>query len=401
MEKAVWNSAFQKLKGGSFAVVYWDGEEQAFGPAKPAFKLNFKAKPSITALAADPILILGEEFMDGAIEISGDLDALFCLVHQNPPEPGLGGRVLSAAGRGLNYLKSVSAAQKKNIGAHYDLGNDFFSLWLDETLSYSCAYFECDDDTLKQAQLQKIDLVLRKIRLQPGQRLLDIGCGWGWLILRAAGQYGVKALGITLSEQQHEETRRRIVAAGLTNQVEVRLVNYLDLSEPADAFDAVVSVGMFEHVGRAHFGDYLARVASLLKPGGLTLLHTLTNLKEVETNTWVQKYIFPGGYIPSLRELVDLLPGHDFHVLQVESLRRHYVRTLELWYKKFSSPAVREKVLKMFDERFIRMWSLYLLGAASSLRTGALDVHQLVLSKGPNNSLPMTLTDIYRPNRRP
>lgn len=398
MEKAVWNSAFQKLKGGSFAVTFWDGEEKTFGPAAPAFELNFNAKPSLTALAADPILALGEEVMAGGLEICGDLDAVFSMVHHNPPESGLGGKVLSAAGKGLLYLKDVAAAQKKNIGAHYDLGNDFFSLWLDETMSYSCAYFERDDDTLKQAQLQKIDLVLRKMRLQPGQRLLDIGCGWGWLILRAAGQYGVKALGITLSEEQYEETKRRIAEAGLINEVEVRLVNYLDLSEPAGSFDAVVSIGMFEHVGRACYGEYLAKVAALLKPGGLTMLHTLTALKEAETNAWVQKYIFPGGYIPSLREVVDLLPDHDFRVLQAESLRPHYVRTLECWHENFARPAVRKKVLKMFDERFIRMWTLYLLGAASSLRSGALDVHQLVLSKGPNNGLPLTLADIYRPS---
>jgi len=398
MEKAVWNSAFQKIKGGSFAVTYWDGEEKVFGPEKPSFQVCFNSKPSITAMAADPILTLGEEFMNGAIDFNGDLDAMFSTVHQNPPDLGLGGKVLSAAGKGLNRLKNP-ADQKKNIEAHYDLGNDFFSLWLDETMCYSCGYFEDDDDSLKQAQLQKIDLVLKKMRLKPGQRLLDIGCGWGWLILRAAEQYGVRAVGITLSDEQYEKAKQRIAEAG--KEVEVRLVNYLDLDEPAGSFDAVVSIGMFEHVGRACHGDYLAKAASLLKPGGLTMLHTLTSLRETETNTWVRKYIFPGGYIPSLREVVNQLPDHDFRVIQVESLRRHYVRTLECWYDNFSRPETRERVLEMFDKRFIRMWTLYLLGAASSLRTGSLDVHQLVMSKGPNNDLPMTMADIYCPSRRP
>ncbi|UQZ90892.1 SAM-dependent methyltransferase [Deltaproteobacteria bacterium Smac51] len=394
MEKAIWNSVFQKIKGGSFGVHYWDGEEVTFGDGQPAFECRFNAKPSLAAMAADPILTLGEEHMAGIIDFNGDLDSMFRIVQLNPPEASFGGRVLSAAGKGLNRLKTVSK-QKENIKAHYDLGNSFFSLWLDDTMSYSCAYFKKDDDSLQQAQLQKIDLVLKKMRLTPGQRLLDIGCGWGWLIMRAAEQYGVEAVGITLSEEQYAEANKRIAGAGLSGRVESRLVNYLELNEPDESFDAVVSIGMFEHVGRDCFRDYFKKVAALLKPGGLTMLHTLTSLTEKETNSWVKKYIFPGGYIPSLREVTDLLPDYDFRTLHIESLRRHYVKTLEIWYENFSKPEVREKVLEMFDERFIRMWSLYLLGAASSLRTGQLDVHQLVLSKGPNNDLPMTLADIY------
>ncbi len=396
MDKVMWNTAFQKLKGGSFAVHYWDGEEVVYGPGEPSFQCAFKTKPSVLSVASDPILVLGEKYMDGEIDFTGDLDAMFKLVHQNPPEAGLGGKVLSAAGKGLKQLKR-SSIQKDNIKAHYDLGNDFFALWLDETMSYSSAYFHHEDDNLREAQLQKIDLVLRKMRLRPGQKLLDIGCGWGWLILRAAEKYGVEALGITLSQEQFSRTEDRIAGAGLKGRVEVRLVNYLDLDEARESFDAVVSIGMFEHVGQAFFGEYLAKVTALLKPGGLSMLHTLTSQTETETNSWVKKYIFPGGYIPSLREVVGLLPDYDLRVLQVESLRPHYVRTLERWYENFSSPEVRAKVLAMFDERFIRMWSLYLLGAASSLRNGSLDVHQLVLSRGVNNNLPLTLADIYCP----
>ena len=394
MDKVIWNSVFSKIKGGSFEVRYWDDEEVVFGQGPPAFHCRFTGKPPLTAMAADPILTLGEEYMDGAIDFTGDLDAMFSLIHLNPPESGLGGRALSAAGRSLNRLKKISK-QKENIRAHYDLGNDFFSLWLDETMSYSCAYFKQENDSLQEAQLQKIDLVLKKMRLRPGQKLLDIGCGWGWLIRRAAEQYGVTAIGITLSEEQHSEANKRLAAAGLTGRAEARLVNYLELDEPDGSFDAVVSVGMFEHVGRDCFRDYFKKVAALLKPGGLTLLHTLTSLAEAETNSWVKKYIFPGGYIPSLREVTDLLPDYDFRTISIESLRRHYVRTLEIWHENFSRSETREKVLEMFDERFVRMWSLYLLGAASSLRTGRLDVHQFVLSKGPNNDLPMTLADIY------
>lgn len=394
MEKEILNLAFQKLKGGCFSVRYWDDEEVVYGQGHPDFQCYFNEKPSLKAMAADPILAIGEMHMEGIVDFNGDLEAMFQLVHRNPPDAGLGGRVVSAAGKGLALLKST-ARQKENIKAHYDLGNDFFSLWLDDTMSYSCAYFKNENDSLKKAQQHKTELVLKKMRLQSGQKILDIGCGWGELSLRAAEQYGVKALGITLSEEQYAKMRQRISEAGLEGDVEARLINYLDLSEPEGSFDRVISVGMFEHVGQACFRDYFKKVAALLKPGGLTMLHTLTSLTEKATNTWVKKYIFPGGYIPSLREVVALLPEFGFHVLHIESLRRHYAKTLEMWRNNFSKPEVREKVLKMFDEKFIRMWSLYLLGAGSSLKGGSLDVHQLVLSKGPNNELPMTLEDIY------
>lgn len=394
MEKTLWNALFSRFKGGSFKVRYWDGEEASFGDGAPEFCCRFNGQPHLADLAADPYVTLGEAYMDGLMDLDGDLDAVFRLVHLNPAQAGLGAHLASAVGHGLHGLGSL-ARQKENIKAHYDLGNDFFSLWLDETMIYSCAYFKEEGDSLERAQLNKIDLTLKKLRLKPGQRLLDIGCGWGWLILRAAKEYGARALGITLSEGQYAEAQKRIAEAGLAGQVECRLVNYLELGEKDGSFDRVVSVGMFEHVGRDHFRDYFKKVTGLLKPGGLTLLHTLTNLSEKETNAWVKKYIFPGGYIPSLREVMDLLPDYDLRTLHVESLRRHYAKTLDIWHRNFSRPGTRAKVVAMFDERFARMWELYLAGAAASLRTGSLDVHQLLLSKGANNALPMTLAGIY------
>lgn len=396
MSKQLLDSVFKGLKGGTFAVRYWDGREKVYNPGPgPSFTVIFNTEPTLLELAADPVLGLAESYMNGEIDFSGDLDVMFHLVHLNrqPGNTTVTGKLASAAMKKISGLRSKNA-QKENIAAHYDLGNGFFSLWLDETLSYSSAYFEHPDDSLKQAQLNKIDLVLRKMRLQPGQRLLDIGCGWGWLIIRAARQYGVKALGITLSEEQYTETKKRIDREGLSEAVEVRLLNYLDLAED-QSFDAVVSIGMFEHVGQAHYQDYLGKVRDFLKPGGLSMLHTLTSLTETETNSWIKKYIFPGGYIPSLREVVSLLPEYEFQVQQIESLRRHYARTLEIWHGNFSTDEVREKVGRMFDDKFIRMWSLYLQGAASSLRQGWLDVHQIVFTKGVNNTLPLTLADIY------
>ncbi len=226
-------------------------------------------------------------------------------------------------------------------------------------------------------------------------RVLDIGCGWGGLSMGAARDYGAKVLAITLSEEQASAVRRRYEENGLSDACEVRLCNYLEL-DPAEKFDRIVSVGMFEHVGKAHYGAYFGKVRDLLREGGLSLLHTLTKNKPGETDPWIEKRIFPGGRIPAVSEVVSLLPDFDFHLLHVESLRRHYVRTLNDWYANFSRPEVLETVRSMFDQAFVRMWSLYLRMASAFLAIGGLDVHQFVFTRGINDDLPMTLEDIYR-----
>lgn len=396
MKKALIDAIFKHIRHGGIAVRYWDGEEVDYGNSKPHFKIIFNKAPSFTAAIEDPTLTLGEYYMDEIIDYEGSLDELINIMEMNtllnPDMQHLANKWLTAAKSKLG-LVTDKIKQMQNIHAHYDLGNDFFSLWLDKTMCYSCAYFKRQDEDLHQAQLDKIDLILKKLRLKPGMQLLDIGCGWGWLILRAAQQYGVKALGITLSEEQYSGAKQRIEEFGLNEQVSVKLSNYLDINPAQYRFDRIVSVGMFEHVGRGYFANYMKKVQDLLTPGGISMLHTLTNLREVETNAWSKKYIFPGGCVPSLREVISLLPDYDFRVWHMESLRRHYVKTLEHWYDNFYQHI--DEVADMFDNRFIRMWTLYLQGAAAILRTGNLDVYQILFSKGVNNDLPLTLNDIY------
>jgi cyclopropane-fatty-acyl-phospholipid synthase len=283
---------------------------------------------------------------------------------------------------------------KEDIQYHYDLGNDFYKLWLDETLTYSCAYFKTKEDSLYKAQLNKVAYILKKLNLKKGERLLDIGCGWGELIITAAKKYGVNALGITLSEEQFRKVRERIKENNLENQVDVKLIDYRELADAGERFDRVVSVGMLEHVGRKNLSIYMETVNKLLKPNGVSLLHCITTQQEGETDQWIEKHIFPGGYIPSIRELVTLMPDYDFHLIDLESLRLHYAQTLQCWAENFENAL--EKVREMKDEKFIRMWRLYLNACAASFHHGVIDIHQFLFTKGLNNELPMTRDYLYK-----
>jgi cyclopropane-fatty-acyl-phospholipid synthase len=300
----------------------------------------------------------------------------------------LTGAALRAAGK-LRSLK----VEKENVARHYDLGNDFFRLWLDESLTYSCAYFHNASDTLAQAQQQKIDHSLNKLRLQTGETLLDIGCGWGSLVLRAAGHYGANVTGITFSEAQHIGANAAIAERGLQETARALLADYGTLPEEKQ-FDKIVSIGMMEHVGKENLAKFAHKVAQLLKPGGLALLHLITSVKEGPLNHWLEENIFPGGYIPTLPEIITHLAARDFRVWDVENLAPHYRLTLDCWSERFER--VAPEVLAKFDERFVRMWRLYLRASSAAFRAGAVELHQILVSRGPATGLPLTREDIYQ-----
>lgn len=393
LQKQILKILFSRIKHGGLKVKYWDGDTANYGDAIPAITLIFNQCPSSLLSCDDPILMLGEAYMDGIIDYEGPLEELLLLLEHNQDAFAKTSAVRNVL-KAINGKKDISQ-DKRNIHHHYDLGNDFFSLWLDETMSYSCAYFKHPDDSLYQAQLQKVDHILKKLNLKPNERLLDIGSGWGWLITKAAQNYGVSAMGITLSEEQYKGTKKRIAEMGLEDKVTVKLMNYLELDPVEYQFDKIVSVGMFEHVGKENIPRYFNQVYRLLKPGGLSLLHTITDTVETKIeNSWIKTYIFPGGYVPSLREVVWQLPEYDFHLLHLESLRMHYAMTLDYWYNNFvqNLDAVREK----FNDRFIRMWELYLKGCAAAFRATGLDIHQLLFSKNLNNTLPLTYEGFYK-----
>ena len=255
-------------------------------------------------------------------------------------------------------------------------------------MSYSCAYFKKDDDTLEQAQHNKVHYILEKLALEEGMTLLDIGCGWGYLLIEAAKKYGIKGYGCTLSKEQWKKGQERIEAMGLQDKVQIDLVDYRDLVAEGRQYDRIVSVGMLEHVGRSNYPLYMETASHLLKDGGMFLLHYISGHDESIGNPWMRKYIFPGGSVPSLREVMNCMAEDNFHTQDIEDLRLHYNRTLLCWEKNFKDHI--EEAHTMFDERFLRMWDMYLSACAATFHNGIIDIHQILMTKGINNDLPMT-----------
>ena len=359
------------------------GEKHLIGKGKPAFSVVFRKIPAIGDLMTSTSITLGEAYMNGDIEISGNLyDALNLFLGQISK--------FSTDSKKLKKLIFTSSSkrnQKKEVSSHYDIGNDFYKLWLDETMSYSCGYFQTDSDTLSDTQRNKVNRTLDKLCLEKGMTLCDIGCGWGFLLIQAAKKYGVYGVGITLSKEQKKEGEKRIREEHLEDYVSIRLLDYRDLPSLGVQFDRVVSIGMVEHVGRKNYGEFMKCVKQILKPGGLFLLHYISALKEYPGDAWIKKYIFPGGVVPSLREIIHIAGEERFYTLDVESWRRHYNKTLLCWNENFQKH--RDQVVKMFDEKFARMWELYLCACAATFQNGIIDLHQLVFTNDVNNALPM------------
>lgn len=382
-------------KKGCFDVQYWDGETETIGSGKPSFKIIFTRAPELKDVRTDVTLMLGEAYMEGILDFEGNLDDIIHTMFQNSKDdlPLDIKKKYNFKELEKELKNGIEVEESKNIHSHYDLGNDFFSLWLDKTMSYSCAYFKTETDSLHTAQINKIDHSLKKLKLKKGDRLLDIGCGWGDLVIRAAQQYGVHTVGITLSMEQYNGARQRIAQLGLTELCDIRLINYLDMNPKAEQFDRIISIGMLEHVGKNFLPLYLYKVNRLLKPQGLFLLHSITGFTESPSNSWIRKYIFPGGYVPTEKETIALLPDFDFHLLHMESLRLHYARTLDCWYTNFQQHEL--EITKMYGTKFVRMWALYLQGCAAAFRIGSIDVCQYLLSKNICNNLPATFSYMY------
>ncbi|EAL53031.1 cyclopropane fatty acid synthase (cfa) [Campylobacter upsaliensis RM3195] len=386
LEKQMIKFILSKWNYGNFRIVFWDQEEFYVGKQPAKFSLIFKEKIPLLKLFSDTSLVFAKHYMESKLEIEGDYDEITKVLYYFSNKRFLKNKE--------DILSKIAQKQEsKNIKSHYDIGNDFYRLWLDDTMSYSCAYFKTSSDTLYEAQINKIEHTLKKLDLKPNEKLLDIGCGWGWLSIMAAQKYGVKVVGVTISEEQCKKAQERVRELKLEDRVEIRLQNYQDL-EFENYFDKVVSVGMFEHVGKENLGLYFMKAKQVLKPGGSMLLHSILAMFEGKTNAWIDKYIFPGGYLPSLREVVSAMSEWDFHLLLVESLRIHYAKTLDMWSENFNQ--VLLQVREKYDEEFVRMWDLYLRSCASAFRVGSVDLFQFLITKEINNNLSLTKEYIYK-----
>jgi len=409
-----------------FALRLWDGTVE--GPDhEPRFTLVLNRPGALRRMLLPPTdLALGEAYLRDDFDVEGDLEratelsdvlaarlrspALLARLARRlrklpaddaPGKAGAPGRL-----RGRLHSRKRDAAA---VRSHYDVGNEFYALWLDERMVYSCAYFETGEEDIDTAQEAKLDLICRKLRLEPGESLLDIGCGWGSLVLHAAERHGVRATGITLSERQATFARARIAEAGLADRCRIEVRDYRDV--PRDAvFDKVVSVGMFEHVGRVRLPTYFSQAYRLTRPGGLFLNHGIVTLSShpaplrmlerplSRRTSFIQRYVFPDGELVAPADVLRFAEAAGFETRDVESLREHYALTLRRWVGRLEEHS--DEATGIAGEMTYRVWRLYMSGSARAFATGRIGVIQTLFSKNDGaglSRLPLTRKDLYLP----
>ncbi|WP_347316661.1 cyclopropane-fatty-acyl-phospholipid synthase family protein, partial [Ralstonia pseudosolanacearum] len=359
----------------------WNGHQYALGRFdRPTVTLTVREASALPLLLSPTLNNLGEAYVQEKIDLDGRLPDIISVGYQLAASAAATGS--NALARVVRHFAHTKEGDKASIRYHYDVSNDFYKLWLDRNMVYSCAYFEHGDETLDDAQIKKIDHILTKIRLQPDQTLLDIGCGWGALVLRAAQQFGARCLGVTLSQNQFDLARERVRAAGLEDRIEIRLQDYRDLT---GAFDRITSVGMFEHVGRKNLPGYFRRVHSLLADNGIAMNHGITSSdpeggeSSLGGGDFIDRYVFPQGELPHISLALRAAQEGGLEALDVESLRRHYARTLEHWADRFETNG--ETIRKIVGEKTYRIWRVYLAGCAHAFDADEVSIFQILCQK--------------------
>jgi cyclopropane-fatty-acyl-phospholipid synthase len=381
------------LPKGSITVITPGKPPRTFGPGgAPHLTIRFADRRVGFDIVKNPRLGVGEAYMDGRLTIEDGtiLDLLRLVVGANPWEGGGEGRRSFKKGKLRKLARTLKdnnlKRARRNVAHHYDLKDELYDLFLDADKQYSCAYFTDPANSLEQAQMDKKAHIAAKLALEPGQRVLDIGCGWGGMALYLHEVAGVDVLGVTLSEHQLKIARERAAAAGASDHVKFELIDYRLLD---DRFDRIVSVGMFEHVGARHYDEFFAKCRQLLKPGGVMLLHTIGKLGEVSKSPdpFTDKYVFPGYHLPSLSQMTAASEKSRMIASDVENLRLHYALTLTHWLER--ATRARAKIEAMYDARFFRMWEFYLAGGIVMFESGAACNYQVQFIRD-RNALPIT-----------
>lgn len=417
--------------GRSFDVKFWDGSVDRGNRSPSPFTLVLNRPAALRRMLLPPNeLSLVEAYLSGDVEIEGSMEAASNLtdvigdrLHSPAKIAKLVALVLRLPGKADDDLADARFPERARklgprhtpvrdaaaIQFHYDVGNDFYKLWLDQRMVYSCAYFRSPEFTLDQAQEAKLDHICRKLRLRPGERLLDIGCGWGGLIMHAAKNYGVDATGITLSQNQAALARERIEQAGLTDRCRVAIRDYRTLAA-GDDYDKISSVGMVEHVGLSHLPVYFDAAYRALKPGGLFMNHGIVSLGEArprsirenifrkfwKADAFIDKYVFPDGKLTATKDVIGAAEAAGFEVRDVESLREHYAMTLRHWVKSLEDKS--QEALAIVGNHTFRVWRLYMAASANAFATASINILQTLLAKPDDrgrSNIPLTRADIY------
>jgi len=362
-----------------------NGDAVYEGSGEPVGSMRFRDRATLYHFLRAPEIGFGEGYTDGRIEIDGDLVEIVAAAYQ-PVAPLVEKLFFTARRARQNSL----VGSRHNIHRHYDLGNHFYRLWLDERMLYTCAYFPTPEASLEDAQVAKMHHVCRKVGLQPGERVVEAGCGWGALAMHMAQHYGAHVRAFNISHEQISWARERAARAGLGERIEFIEDDYRNVSGTYDCF---ISVGMLEHVGADHYRDFGAVIDRCLPAHGRGLIHSIGRNRPARLNAWIEKHIFPGAYPPTLGEMMPIFEPFGLSVLDVENLRPHYERTAADWLARFERQV--DQVRDMFDERFVRAWRLYLAGTSVAFRIGLLQLFQVVFARDRFNGMPWTRAHVY------
>lgn len=390
------------IRHGELTVIFANGQPERFGVpgSQPQVTIRLHDSNLPRKLSLNPGLEFGRAYTDGTLTVeAGTLQQLLeILLHaSNILDQGLSGAASRKASEIAHLWEVVNpiGRARRNVEHHYDLSSELYKLFLDKDWQYSCAYFEHAQSDLEEAQLAKKRHIAAKLLIKPGQHILDIGSGWGGLAIFIAQHYPVKVTGLTLSTEQYRRSIERVKTLGLYDRVKFKLQDY---RQEEEVYDRIVSVGMFEHVGRPHFRQYFRKIRRLLKNDGVALIHTIGRRSQpTPINSWIRRYIFPGAYLPSLSQLVPIFEANELWLNDFENLRLHYARTLAAWNDRFQ--ANRQVAAELYDERFCRMWEFYLQSCEAGFRYGGLTVFQMLISK-QIEAVPLTRDYMFEEERR-